>query len=603
MHRAVASVMPPGFTERHKFYHQPSGRHYTLIERDGKFFQRRHQTGPSGIEINTFEREIHFVVGSGNHAKSFLHRSSDGRLYELPLAWYAAQGGHWAMNPGFDHPNHPDFRREIPHECVFCHTAYPALPPGADNVGSEPLFPPKLPEGIDCQRCHGPGGDHIQAPNKTNIVNPSRLTGDRQLEVCMQCHLETTSSRLPHTILRWNRGAFSYLPGEPLGDYAIHFDHAPGTGRDNKFEIASHAYRFRKSLCFLASGGRLTCTTCHSPHDPTDRQAAIRACRSCHTPHTQDPDCVSCHMPLRRTEDVVHVTMTDHFIQRRKPPGDLLSLRTERLDTVESAYRGPVALYYPEKLPATPESELYLAVAQVKQFSNLRDGIPRLAKLVDQVRPANPHIYLELAEAYNEAGSFVEAARHYENSFKLAPNLRPARLGLARALSKIGDQDRAVFLLREVAEKDPAASNGLGLLELQRGHLHNAIAAFRRAVELQPEYPEAYNNLAGALAQTGDRPGAVQAYREAIRLQPDLSQARFAYGLLLAGEERYQEAAVEFEAATRANPALAEAHSGLGDMLAIQGKFAEAIRHYRRALALRPDLESARSGLKMATGR
>jgi len=44
------------------------------------------------------------VVGSGNHAKSFLHRSSDGRLYELPLPWYAAQDGHWAMNPGFDHP-------------------------------------------------------------------------------------------------------------------------------------------------------------------------------------------------------------------------------------------------------------------------------------------------------------------------------------------------------------------------------------------------------------------------------------------------------------------------------------------------------------------
>src|SRR6476659_4312708 len=46
MRPASASVMPPGFAGRHTFYHQPSDRHYTLLERDGKFYQRRHQTGP-----------------------------------------------------------------------------------------------------------------------------------------------------------------------------------------------------------------------------------------------------------------------------------------------------------------------------------------------------------------------------------------------------------------------------------------------------------------------------------------------------------------------------------------------------------------------------
>src|SRR5438445_10806436 len=36
------------------------------------------------------------------------------------------------------------------------------------------------------------------------------------LELCMQCHLETTSTRLPHSILRFDGGAFSYRPGQPL---------------------------------------------------------------------------------------------------------------------------------------------------------------------------------------------------------------------------------------------------------------------------------------------------------------------------------------------------------------------------------------------------
>ena len=79
-------------------------------------------------------------------------------------------------------------------------------------------------------------------------------------------------------------------------------------------------------------------------------------------------------MPKRRTEDVVHVVATDHYIQRRKPAGDLLAERPERQETGANAYRGPVVLYYPETLPHTPENDLDLAVAQVKQSSNLAAG-------------------------------------------------------------------------------------------------------------------------------------------------------------------------------------------------------------------------------------
>ena len=93
-------------------------------------------------------------------------------------------------------------------------------------------------------------------------------------------------------------------------------------------------------------------------------------------------------MPKRRTEDVVHVVVTDHYIQRRKPAGDLLADMPERHETGSSAYRGPVALYYPENLPHTPENDLYLAIAQVNQSSNLRDGISQLTAAIERHRPA-----------------------------------------------------------------------------------------------------------------------------------------------------------------------------------------------------------------------
>src|SRR5262249_43947600 len=154
----------------------------------------------------------------------------------------------------------------------------------------------------------------------------ARLSPELQMDVCMQCHLETTSAQLPATIRRFDREPFSFRPGEPLGAYAVHFDHEPGRGHDDKFEIVNQAYRLRQSPWFQKVLGRLTCTTCHDPHSVARGEAAIpyyrSKCRNCHSsvavanhPDLQNADCASCHMPRRRAEDAVHVIMTDHRIQ------------------------------------------------------------------------------------------------------------------------------------------------------------------------------------------------------------------------------------------------------------------------------------------------
>src|SRR5205807_1392849 len=228
----------------------PSRSYFAMIRRDGKYYQRRYQTGFDGKPANVMEKEVHYVIGSGNQVRSYLHRTPSNTLIELPLSWYAEKGGRWLMSPGFDRPAHPGFRRAVSAECLFCHNAYPA--PAPDRRGEEAVFPRRLPEGIDCQRCHGPGGEHVRlaqqrdakpADVRAEIVNPARLSGERQLEVCMQCHLETTSSRLPDAMVRFGRSSFSYRPGEPLGDFKLYFDHAPAAGRNGKFEIAGAVYR------------------------------------------------------------------------------------------------------------------------------------------------------------------------------------------------------------------------------------------------------------------------------------------------------------------------------------------------------------------------
>ena len=417
------SFYKPQGIEAARFYHKPSDTWYSIEERAGQFYQRRWRVGYDGKDTEAQESRIDYVMGSGNHVRTYLSRTERGALIELPLAWYAEKGGTWAMNPGHDR-SYALPQRAVAYECMFCHNAYPAIPAGHEEPGSEPLYVGELPRGIDCQRCHGPGADHMRiaqtagaktADIRKAIVNPARLSRDRQMEVCMQCHLETTSLQLPHSIVKYGRNPFSYSPAEPLDNFMLFFDHAPGTKYKDDFEIAHSAYRLRQSKCFLQS--KMTCLTCHDPHDiPHDTPRAAAAtvhyngvCVECHrtlaAQHPKAPDCVGCHMPKRRTQDVVRAVMTDHYIQRRPPPGDLLALISEREEFDRNQYRGEVVPYYPSPLPQTPSNALYLAVAQVTQKSNLKAGLPRLAAEIEKQKPARPEFYVELGEAWLNAGN------------------------------------------------------------------------------------------------------------------------------------------------------------------------------------------------------
>ena len=55
------------------YYHQPSATWFAMIERGGRIFQRRWQLGFDDRETNIEEKQMDFVLGSGNHAKTYLH--------------------------------------------------------------------------------------------------------------------------------------------------------------------------------------------------------------------------------------------------------------------------------------------------------------------------------------------------------------------------------------------------------------------------------------------------------------------------------------------------------------------------------------------------
>ena len=601
---AVGSTLPGlGADGRAAFFHTASRRWYRLERREGAVYLRRHQAGPDGREANVYEARVDYVLGSGNHARGLIHRAPDGRLIQLPVAWYA-EGAAWGMAPGYDRADHADFRRAVDGDCMFCHNAYPRQPV-VESPGTALVFPQQLAAGIDCKRCHGPGADHMRLAEsgaaagnvRAAILNPRRLAPDRQLEVCMQCHLESTSRRLPFRVRRAGRGTFSYDPREPLAEYALFFDRAAPP--QDTFEVNHSAYRLRQSPCFRASGGRLVCTTCHDPHERPRAEAYNRVCSGCHTrlerSHTSDHRCTACHMPKRRTEDAVHVVLTDHRIGRYARPADLLQPMKESHD---DSYRGDVALYYPPR-PLRDDDELEIAVAQVRDDANLAPGLPRLERALARYRPKTADYEFELAEAYRRFGDYARAVQRYEHVLRQAPGLAAAWLGLGQALAGSRGAERAIDTLEIALRKlppHPPLLNFLGSLHQQKGNFARATVLLRQATAAGPELPEPFLNLGVSLSVQGRFKESEDALREALRRAPDLAPAQNNLAYLLASRDRSSEAEYHFEEAIRLDPNYWVAHLNYARLLAATGRHQQAVEHLRQA-ARSPDAAVRREAL------
>ena len=595
------------------FYHALSGARYRMTVRAGQYFQRRWQLDSAGHEINVEELRIDYVMGSGNHARSYLHRTGRGMLIELPLGWYPDHGGEWAMVPGND-VSRPQTSRFISYKCMFCHNAYPEIPADSSTPGADPVFRGELPEGIDCQRCHGPGGEHVRTSGRAPIVNPARLSPERRMEICMQCHLETTSGRIPAVLQRFERAPFSYIPGEPLSDFTISFDHAPGTGHDDKFEAVSSVYRLRQSRCFLESGGKLECATCHDPHRIPRGEDAVRqysaACRRCHAaaPHPAGvtataSDCITCHTPKRRVDDAPHVIMTDHKIQRRAPANAL----AEFPERPPEDYRGEVVPYYPAPLPDTPRNALYRAVAQVGLGNNVAAGLPELARLVRDLQPREPEFYMVLGDGWKSLGNLPEATAAYRRALDLQPNLVRAMRALAAVDPPHAEQILAHAV--QIAPGDPESWFRYGVLTGSAERIQKAIAldpwlpdqsrrlaeithsesALQDALRTDPFDDAAWDLGGRILTEKADFAAAFFDFDRAIELHP-LGAYLYDYALALLRAGRLDDARRRAETAVHADPSLAAAHELLGGIHTTRQEWPEAAREYQAALALKPDL-------------
>jgi predicted O-linked N-acetylglucosamine transferase (SPINDLY family) len=205
----------------------------------------------------------------------------------------------------------------------------------------------------------------------------------------------------------------------------------------------------------------------------------------------------------------------------------------------------------------------------------------------------------------HEQGNLVAAAGLYEEVIRTEPNNATAISNLAViAMSRRDYVTAEQYLWRALAIKEDAGTySNLGVVLRARGRLRQAIAAYRRAIELKPEFVDAYHNLGNALREDGQADAAANAYRRVIQLRANSADAYNSLGNALRDAGHLQEAIAAYKEAIQLKPHNAEAYNNYAAVLQDQGRLDEAIATYQHVVGLRADYPAAYSNLGAALRR
>jgi len=140
-----------------------------------------------------------------------------------------------------------------------------------------------------------------------------------------------------------------------------------------------------------------------------------------------------------------------------------------------------------------------------------------------------------------------------------------------------------------VTKDNAIAHINLGVALEQENRQPEALAEYRKAIEIEPNRFQARNNVANLLASMGLRDEAYREYQEALRLNPDASVAHINFATLLSEMGRFDEAMSEYSKATQLDPADSRSYYLMGKACLRHGLSAEAVKHFREALQREPN--------------
>jgi predicted CXXCH cytochrome family protein len=288
--------------------------------------------------VAPFSRDqVAFVYGSLWKQRYFTKIGAD--YFPLPVQWeiknhrwskyFVPAGADWWAQ--FYPPD--NMKRPTGLSCDGCH-----------SVGYDIHTKQVAEWNVGCERCHGPGSEHVAHPTRANTFNPSNADYVAASDVCIQCHSQGRPLTIPleGKYYDWPVG---YQVGLRLQDYwkledptlgATGFYYfADGTAHKNRMQgndfVQSVMYR-HGITCFschdvhgtgnyaqLIKPADTLCLDCHGPQSPNGPRAATLEQHTHHKAGSSGSQCVACHMPEIETEGPPNTLVHAHTFRFISP--------------------------------------------------------------------------------------------------------------------------------------------------------------------------------------------------------------------------------------------------------------------------------------------
>jgi tetratricopeptide (TPR) repeat protein/serine/threonine protein kinase len=210
---------------------------------------------------------------------------------------------------------------------------------------------------------------------------------------------------------------------------------------------------------------------------------------------------------------------------------------------------------------------------------------------VQQLHPNDFGVTYQLGSTLFWSSDMDRAIRFLTAAVAIRPQSRSARQLLAHALRNKGHVDEAIAAYRAADRLNGRPIHQVdigGLLLRQAGREPEAAAEFREALRLTSNPADVHVGIGRAYAAVGKYDDAIAAYREAIRLKPDYDYVHHVLGFALEQKGLVEEAVAAHREAVRLRPGYADHHNSLGVTLGKAGRGDEAIASYREAVRLMP---------------
>lgn len=249
----------------------------------------------------------------------------------------------------------------------------------------------------------------------------------------------------------------------------------------------------------------------------------------------------------------------------------------------------------PHQLPKNSDTEEIIWQDQVSVS-------PEFAKVLDRM------VRYDFRQRYANAGEALQALKELKTPLGattpiglIPPPPTQVKKSRAKLYIKMGlilgliglGIGASAYLFKAINSANATELHTQGNTLYNLNRYDEALVAYNRAINLQPDYAEAWKDKGKALSELKKYQEAQEAYDKAIQLKPEYLEAWTGRGYALDELQQHQEAIASFEKALKIQPEYPDAWKGKGDALLNSQRYEEAISAYEKAVQFQPNFDEA----------